>query len=824
MTGQHRFNLPPYGVLFLIWLASNAGDRLWLALDQGVPAWDQSNHLSYSLLYGRALENPDFGNGDWWRQFWLLSPKYPPLTYLLAVPFQLWLGWGNDQALWTNGLYSAILIVCVYGLGKKLFTPSVGLWGATIMVLMPRLYHTRLQFLLDNPLLAFTILTFTCLTYWQDQKNIRQQWFWTGLLGLSLGLGLLTKQSILFYLFFPFSGIIFYLLWHRQWLRLGQLIISFFVSALVWFPWYRTNWLSLFSTAQNSNAIPASLEGDPPLHTWRAWLYYWHDLPLAVSWVWLLPPLVGLILLMLKRLPTQNLDLTWQEARPGLLWLGLYVGGTYFICSAIYNKDSRYILPYLPALALLLAYGLTRWRGRWLWVRQATLILACGVALTNLFPIPGTDNWSQILNPAVLFRPYLGPRVPNAEVFTTAIAAAPQQQINLGVIPNTASVNPNTLNYFGGLARGQGFGRELGSQPEIVAQDQANFNWLLTQTGENGFAQPAQLALAQNLPQNPAFKRLQIWDLAPSEQLSLWQRSPLPVEIFPQELAPTQLTLESINIAPQAPPGHPLAVTYVWSGSWQQLSQGILLITWKNVDRPSSQWLGDHAAGLGVLMPPRGAQRGLKIIERTALLPPAQLAPGTYELQVDYLDPSTQKTEPVAIPPTQIIITPQTAPAPAPPVDFVSQLRNLAPPLAQGLAGLEPIFREVGRLNIYDPTQDYLRQADLSLSYRLSQGVLNPIPLTYALVLARVLQQNPPQAIAALQSLVQLEPDNPYAHAYLAFVYLYDWQGHKGAQALAPALKLAPHQPEFQALAAIAALMQGNVWRAWQIAEPLLTR
>jgi len=824
MKGQYRFNLSPYGVLFLIWLASNAGDRLWLALDQGVPAWDQSNHLSYSLLYGRALENPDFGDGDWWRRFWLLSPKYPPLTYLLAVPFQLWLGWGNDQALWTNGLYSAILIGCVYSLGKKLFTPTVGLWGATIMVLMPRLYHTRLQFLLDNPLLTFTILSFTCLTYWKDQKSIRQQWFWTGLLGLSLGLGLLTKQSILFYLFFPLLGIIFYLLWHRQWLRIGQLITSFCVSALVWFPWYRTNWLSLFSTAQNSNAIPASLEGDPPLNSWGAWVYYWHDLPQAVSWVWLLPPLVGLILLMLKRLPHQPLDLTWEQARPSLLWLGLYGGGTYLICSALYNKDSRYIMPYLPALALFLAYGLTRWRGRWHWVRQATLILACGVTLTNLFPIPGTDSWSQMLNPAVLFRPYFGPRVPNAEVFQMAIAAAPHQQINLGVIPNTASVNPNTLNYFGGLANGQGFGRELGSSPAIVAQDQANFNWLLTQTGSNGFAQPAQLALAQNLPQNSAFKRLQTWDLAPQEQLSLWQRSPLPVEIFPQELAPIQPTLESITIAPQAPPGHPLAVTYVWSGSWQKLRQGILLITWKNVERPSIQWLGDHVAGLGALMSPQGAQMGLKITERTALLPPAQLTPGTYELQVDYLDPSTQKTEPVVIPPTQIVIDPQTAPASAPPVDFVSQLRALAPTLAQGIAGLEPIFQEVGRWNIYDPTQDYLRQADLSLSYRLSQGVVNPIPLTYGLVLARVLQQNPPQAIAALQSLVQLEPQNPYAHAYLAFVYLYNWQGRRGAQALAPALKLAPQQPEFQALAAIAALMQGNVWRAWQMAEPLLSR
>jgi predicted Zn-dependent protease len=142
--------------------------------------------------------------------------------------------------------------------------------------------------------------------------------------------------------------------------------------------------------------------------------------------------------------------------------------------------------------------------------------------------------------------------------------------------------------------------------------------------------------------------------------------------------------------------------------------------------------------------------------------------------------------------------------------------------LGQGLQGLDPIFAQVGRLNLYDPTQDYLRQADLSLSYRLSQNPPDPIPLTYGLVLARVLQQNPQSAIAALRSLVELEPENPYAHAYLAFVYLYDWQGRAGEAALAPALKLAPAVPEFQYLKAVVQLMQGNLWGVWQTLAPLL--
>lgn len=85
--------------------------------------------------------------------------------------------------------------------------------------------------------------------------------------------------------------------------------------------------------------------------------------------------------------------------------------------------------------------------------------------------------------------------------------------------------------------------------------------------------------------------------------------------------------------------------------------------------------------------------------------------------------------------------------------------------------------------------------------------------------MARVLQENPPQAIAALQSLVKLDPENPYAHAYLAFVHLYDWQGYQGEQALKPALALAPDNPEINGLQAIALFMQGKIWPAWQTVE-----
>ena len=814
------------------------GDRLWIGLDRSVPAWDQANHLSYSLRYLDALKSPDFGNGDWWRRFWALSPKYPPITYLLSVPFQWVLGTGNGQALFSNLISSGILITAVYLLGKRLLDQTLALWAVAIMVLIPRIIHTRLQFLLDTPLLAFTLLSFTCLTLWKEAKTLRGQWLWASAFGVSLGLGLLTKQSILFYLFFPLLGIGGWILWRRQWQRLGQLIVSFLITVPLWYPWYRTNWIYLFSTAQNSNAIPASMEGDPAVNTLAAWTYYGKDLPLALSWVWLLPPIVGLLLAALGRFPQKLLQPSWREARPALLWLGYYVASTYLVCSALYNKDSRYILPYLPVLAILLAYGLTRWCGRWQWVRWATLAVAILVTMGNLFPIPHSDRLTRWFSPDVLYRPAAVQPAPLEELVAEALAVTPQQQITLGVIPNTNAINPNTVNYFGARHNFQVYGRELSGDEQKIEQDYQNFDWLVTKSADNGNAQPAQLAIADRVATDPNFVPQRQWTLPDESQLILYRRRQPRVEVTPTSKGEKLPTLLQVEVADNAPPGQSIPVTYQWQGDRQTLNQGLVLLTWRSVDDPNQYWLQDHAIGLGELWPAANTNdpsSGLTVTEHTAMLPPATLPPGDYQLEAQWLDvaqpwhqPSTPldsqnwQATPLTIPPVTIRLDPNTPPVPAPPVDYGSQLLTLAQNLQRGPDGLEPVFAQVDRLNLYDSPHSYLQQLDLSLSYRLAQTPNNPVPLAYGQVLARVLQENPQSAIAALQSLVALDPENPFNHAYLAFVYLYDWQGKQGETALQPALVLAPDNEEIQGLQAIAFFMQGKLLPAWQTAQPLL--
>jgi hypothetical protein len=323
-------------------------------------------------------------------------------------------------------------------------------------------------------------------------------------------------------------------------------------------------------------------------------------------------------------------------------------------------------------------------------------------------------------------------------------------------------------------------------------------------------------------------------------------------------------------------------VTYEWSGAWQQLRSGIVLLSWKkdasldsgvieatqatslqdsevtnpstvsnspiqpsvqnskslpperplpkkesqtpksnNLAQPNPQrWIHDHGIGLGELYPGRLSdkvwQSSFQVIESTAMLPAADVAPGIYTLEANYLNRETGENYPISVPPVTLKIDPKAAATPAPELDLVTQMYALARQLPEGRQALDRVFDEIGRINQYDPVQDYTIQVERALEFRLQQEPKNR-DFAYGLAFSHVLQKDPENAIEALKRVVQLDAQNPYAHAYLAFLYIYQWRGRQAENAIAPALKLNPNIPEVQAISGGAALLQGQVFKAWDI-------
>lgn len=861
-------------------------DRCWFALDRSVPAWDPADYLTGALNYWRALQAPQWFDPDWWWQFWLLSGKVPPLTYIATAPFFNLFGRGIEQATLLNLVGTLLILGSVYGLGVLLFTPRVGLWAAGLCLLLPGLYTVRLDFLTDYPLVTLVTVSFFCLTAWRVsqfklQPSIRSKfnlqalipWLWAIAFGVSFGLALLVKQTALFFLLVPIAWMRGGLWRRRAWAEWGQLLLAGLMVWLMAFPWYRTNWFTIITAGKRATVGAAMIEGDPPLHTLGAWTFYGEILPYQVSWVVLLAAIVGWLLGYGKRWGGNTTKARrHQDTKGGVAphrWVLVFLVGGYVLASLNMNKDLRYTLAYLPVLSLWLAMGLLAWSGRWgRWVRWGVVGLATIALVGNTFAIAGLTPLAAWLSPYGQRLAERGEPWPQPAVISTMTATAPGLRLTLGVLPSTPTVNQHNLNFFGALQDFQVYGRQVGVHLDQVPQDVRSLDWFVTKTGDQGSLgrrQAAQAATVQAVEQGGAFQPVRTWDLPDGSQLTLHHRPEPMVTVKPEtqrypDIQDDQIRLNRVIVPAQAPPGYPMPVTYRWSGPWEKLRSGLLLLSWEWVDlvnadtpaRPDSSptaqampaqatdppthaplfsllaspyWLHDHAIGFGTLLPqppaampsPTGRYR---IIERTAMLPPADLPPGRYRLTATYLDRETGEAGAIVIPPTTIEITPDAAPLPAPELDLVTQLRSLSEALPKGTPALEAMMAEISRINQYDPIQDYVAQAAQSLEYRLVQEPDN-LTLAYSLVLARVLQRRTDDAIAALDRVIRLDPMNPYVYGYLAFVNLYDFRARAAAAAIQPGLTLAPDLPELRLLDGVAALLQGQIWRLNQVRSAL---
>ncbi len=732
-------------------------------------------------------------------------------------------------------------------------------------------------------------------------------WLLAALFGITLGLAFMTKQTSLLFMLVPILWVLGEILWRREWQRLGQFGLGLLVSLPVWFPWYRTNWLLILTSSKRATIDSAIAEGQAPVWSLRGLTLYLAELPGMVSLPLLLVPLLGIALFWRRSrmgrsdaslnasLKKEALNTSLNEAlnaslnsvaalrdhrqqcyvvtQRSLIWLLVFILGAYLMSTLNPNKDARYIAPYLPAMSVVLGYGMTLFPRSWRVLPWATISLAIVLMLSSLFPIFAGQSGRS---PASRFFPYQGKPYPHAQVIEAIVQAEPHLISTVGVLPSTPEVNQHNINYFGLLQNAQVFGRQVGDRQKNIEKDRRSLTWFLTKTDDQGAIRKkdAQTALSQAVEQGKDFQLHRTWALPDSSSLKLYRRKVAAVEVKeakeaiapspksdvqnpdvqnpevegetaegamteasqaveksgtlqtitnPQPEGKAAVRLDQITLPNAAPAGQPIPVTYQWSGKWDALQPGLVILSWKKQDdlkaKGSTRWLHDHGIGKGALFPAalkseKQASRW-QVTERMAMLPPANTAPGVYTLEATYLNRQTEKTEAIALPAITLTIDPTATATPAPELDLLTQLRNLAATLPQGVKSLEKISNEVARINQYDPVQDYLIQVQQATDYRLVQEPQNA-QHAYTLALANALRRQVNPAIAALQTATQLDSQNPYSYAYLAFVNLYDFRPAAAQTALQSALKLNPASPEVQALASIASLMQGNVIQAWQ--------
>ncbi len=305
---------------------------IWLDIDTTPPFYDQNNHMykTYSL-------NKDL-------RMIVKYHSHPPLVYLTTIPMIKILGAKDDYFLYGNFLYIIILVLSVFGIGKILFDEWVGVSSAFLVLLYPTVFWISRQYLLDFALLAMVSLVQYIIL--KSEGGTRK--YWNIGLGVAIGCALLTKTHGL--IFFLPTWIIVFLNHYKNnkrknLIRLLQVLIIALIIALPWYLVARDGFVKwniyIYETCK---VLPFNKNLSTSVLFYYKMIYYSIILPF-------------LFFVFLGGFAS---FLIFDRRRKILIFLLSWIIVPYIALALWPNKEPRFILPIIPAFAILTMGGMSK--------------------------------------------------------------------------------------------------------------------------------------------------------------------------------------------------------------------------------------------------------------------------------------------------------------------------------------------------------------------------------------------------------------------------------------------------------------------------------
>jgi len=337
-------------LVVVIWLLSVILLWRWLAHDSRPLSWDAAEHAFSTISYYQLLLLHRLSlDAVFSVQFW-----YPPLVYLVAIPFFGLFGVHPDVAVWGSGaVFLLILFASTYSIAARIGGRVQGAIALLLIASYPIIVHDSRNFMLDIPLAAMVSLGFYLL--------LRTELFTSGrasvAFGIVSGLGMLTKWTYLIYLIAPvLLGLIKGLKSRDDKSRvIINTLLAGTIGLVVMSLWYapvllvkgQAFWGRTFQVV----ATNAEMEGDPQVPSVGSLAFYLKTLLRYYLWLpYFVLAVSGLIFCLLAR-----------DSRHRSLALAFIV--SYAVLVLIPQKGFRYVIPMLPYCAVASSLLLGRLRG-----------------------------------------------------------------------------------------------------------------------------------------------------------------------------------------------------------------------------------------------------------------------------------------------------------------------------------------------------------------------------------------------------------------------------------------------------------------------------
>ena len=331
----------------------------WISQNTITPYYDTAGHTNLSYIYANILkgELPLGSPAD----FLKVSTYYPPLMFILGGIWTTIFGFYYQNLQVLALIISLLTSFGVYLYSKNLTGSSkLAFYSASFYTLLPVIWEQSRYFMLDIPLTGLLMISL----YFLQKKNI-------ALFFLFGSLAQLTKWYAGIYLIIPF--LYYYYHEFRNKNLLKSLIVPIIFSLIVVLPWYLINIKDFLLQAgqfyKPDYGDPLNILSLANLSFYSITIAKYQIISVFLLW------LILSTILLIKFKPQSYKLVLFQ------------IAFIYIIFTLIGNKNQRYLIPLLPFLTIIMAYGASKIK------IIPSLLLGLGVIIYTInsfgFPIKG---------------------------------------------------------------------------------------------------------------------------------------------------------------------------------------------------------------------------------------------------------------------------------------------------------------------------------------------------------------------------------------------------------------------------------------------------
>jgi 4-amino-4-deoxy-L-arabinose transferase-like glycosyltransferase len=438
-----RAILREHVLLGIVFIALTFSTVAWTLVNRTLPSWDPADHMRTAYDFYRPLSLGRIA--EFFGELFRAPHPYGPLYHWITAGIFLIAGVSPLTGIAANFAALAVLLISVNWIGDMLH-PSIpdnrsstaALRPGVLAAMLTVCYHFPAWLLheafLDYLLMAMVALAFALMMRAGD-FHVRSDAI---LFGVVAGLGMLAKQTFPFFFILP--GMV---LCCRAWIRrdgraIVNLALSTIVATLIASIWYVPH-LNDVVGIYRVNALNATVENEAPAFSFRFLSYYWGVLGgLQIQLLFSILFVSGL-----------TYSIRHRARQDWMLYLWILSGILSFTLLA--NKDTRYTVPILPAVALLSVSWLDRIRMDRRMPAAAVIVAWAFVSFCNAqWPSPKVDFRFSALGMPLYFlsgnvyrfdhRP-LSEDWSIPEIVHTATG-------KLGVAPNIWQLNPSNVELY----------------------------------------------------------------------------------------------------------------------------------------------------------------------------------------------------------------------------------------------------------------------------------------------------------------------------------------------------------------------------------------